>query len=155
MLNERMRDLLGGLLLLVLGLFVAWYAMANYNTGTFRRMGPGMFPVGAGLVLATLGLLIAAPAVLVKGPALDDAPDRPRVQVLSVVCVLASVICFALALSRFGLFPAIALLVTVASMAGTDRRPLRLIILIPALCAVAWLVFRFSLNLPLTLFRWP
>lgn len=160
MLSARLREMLGGVLLIALGLFVAWYAHGNFAIGTFRRMGPGMFPMGAGLVLAFLGLLIAGPAALARGgdgggDGVGRAPGDPRFQPVAVLCVLAGIIGFALILPRFGLFPAIAALVAISSLAGTDRRPFRLLVLIVALWGVAWAVFRLGLNLPLTLFRWP
>lgn len=52
------RGILGGLILLSLGLFVAWYTQQSYAIGTMRRMGPGFVPLILGWTLAGLGLLI-------------------------------------------------------------------------------------------------
>jgi hypothetical protein len=56
MLSRDYRDIVGGLLLVVLGLGFSWYAAEHYDLGSLRRMGPGMFPTVLGVALACLGL---------------------------------------------------------------------------------------------------
>ena len=55
-------DLLGGGAMVALGLAVAAYSAAHYDTGTLRRMGPGFLPLGLGVMLAIFGAIIALPA---------------------------------------------------------------------------------------------
>ena len=151
-LDGKQRDLVGGALLVLLGAFVAWYAHEHYTLGTLRRMGPGMFPFGAGLVLAALGVLVMLPALLRPRGLPEDPPEPFRI--VPGLIILAGVIAFALLVRPLGFIPAVLGLVVIVAFAGTDRRPVRILVLAIALCFVAWGVFRLGLNLPLTMFRW-
>lgn len=152
MLDGRQRDLVGGALLAAFGAFVAWYAQEHYALGTLRRMGPGMFPFGAGLALAGMGVLVMLPALLRPRGLPEDGPAGFRV--LPAAIILAGMLAFALLVRPLGFIPAILGLVVIVTFAGTDRNPLRIALLAVVLCLIAWGVFRLGLNLPLTMFRW-
>ncbi|WP_040485996.1 tripartite tricarboxylate transporter TctB family protein [Lutibaculum baratangense] len=142
-------DIVGGLLLIAAGLFVASYAYGHYDIGSVRRMGPGMFPMGAGAILAVLGVFVALPAVFRRSDGWRPLYLRPA----AAVCL--GVISFALMVRPFGLVPAILVLNVVSSLAVRKPRPLQIAVTGIALCVVAYLIFHLALHLPLTLFRWP
>lgn len=148
MLSRDYRDVAGGLLLVALGLWVAWYARAYYEMGTLRRMGPGMFPAAMGLILAGFGLGIAIPALFRKG-------ERVYPEFATAFFVTLGVAAFALLIKPFGLIPAILGVVILSSLAELKIRPLSLAVLCVSLCLIAWLTFRVALGLPLPMARWP
>ena len=142
------RDMVGGGLLVVAGLGFAWYGHANYAMGSIRHMGPAMFPVALGVMLAGLGLALLIPALFRPGP-------RADIRVWSPLFVLAGVSTFALTIRPFGLLPAIAATVVVSSMAELKVRPFSLAMLTLFLCVLSWLVFRVGLGMRLPLANWP
>jgi hypothetical protein len=142
------RDIAAGGFFLVVGGAAALYAMTHYAMGSLRNIGPGMFPTGAGIVVAVLGLAILAPA-------LSRAGQRPVVEFDVAAAVLASVAAFAVALPLFGLVPATLVLVVVSRLADRRARPGGTLALAAGLSALAWGVFVLALGVPLTAFRWP
>ncbi len=56
------RDLIAGALIAMTGGLIAAQAGLSYDLGTLRRMGPGMFPFGLGLLMVGLGVVIAGTA---------------------------------------------------------------------------------------------
>lgn len=148
MLSRDYRDIVGGLVLTVFGLWVAWYANEYYDLGRFRRMGPGMFPVLLGLVLAAFGVMIALPAFFRSG-------RRPDIRVWTPIFVTAGVAGFALTIKPFGLIPAIIAVTVISSLAELRVRPVSLALLCAALSLISFLIFRVALGLPMPMFRWP
>lgn len=148
MLSRDYRDIIGGAILLVFGLWVAWYAGQHYETGTFRRMGPGMFPMILGLVLAGFGIAVAIPAFFRTGTKLE-------IRLWTPLFVLLGVASFALLVRPFGLFPAIVSVTVISSLAELRFRPVTLVLLSAALCMMVWLIFRVGLGLPMAMYRWP
>ncbi|WP_417723791.1 tripartite tricarboxylate transporter TctB family protein [Salipiger sp.] len=146
------KDMLGGALLFAAGLWVTLYCVAHYDLGSLRRMGTGAYPALAGSILALLGLAIALPPLL-RG----DRPTRFALPPLRAsAAVLGAVLAFALLVRPFGLFPAIAALVSLSSLAGEERpTPGTLAAMIAALCLLAWLVFGLGLSLGLHMLDWP
>lgn len=142
------RDVLAGGLLVCAGVFVALYAFQHYALGTFNQMGPGMFPVGLGVVLALIGVAILISALLRPGPELT-ADIRP------FVAVIAGMIAFVLAVDVLGMVPAIMLLVVAAAAAESAFRPLPALILGAALATIAVMIFRVGLGVPIEPLRWP
>lgn len=148
MLSRDYRDIVGGILLVALGLAFSSYAAANYDLGTLRRMGPGMFPTALGIVLAGFGLVIAIPAFFRPGVI-------PEIRVWTPIFVLTGVAAFAMTIRPFGLIPAVLSVVVISSFAELRFKPVSLTILTTSLCLIAWLVFRVGLGLPVEMFRWP
>ena len=148
MASRDTRDIVGGLLLLAGGMAFSWYAAASYDLGTLRRLGPGAFPAGLGIVLAIFGMALVVPALCRPGAKL-------QVRVWTPIFVLSGVAAFALALRPLGLIPAVVLVVVISSFAELRIRPVSLAIMCTVLCLVAWLVFVVALRIPVPLFRWP
>ncbi|MGE0747767.1 MAG: tripartite tricarboxylate transporter TctB family protein [Rhodospirillales bacterium] len=142
------RDVVAGGVLVVVGLSAALYATENYATGALRRMGPGMFPMMLGYLLAALGALILAPA-LFRGGAMP-APDwRP------LVAILLGISAFAVIVERYGMVPAIVGLTACVVFADGRPRVLRSLVLAGVLSAIAFVVFQLALDIPLPAYRWP
>lgn len=148
MLKHDYRDMAGGGILLLCGGFMAINAMANYELGTLQRMGPGMFPLGLGLLMAGFGVALGVMAWFRSGP-------MPDIRIWSPLFVLLGIAGFALAVRPLGLIPAILAVTIISSFAELKVRPLSLAILCLVLCVMAWLVFRVALGLPLVMIRWP
>lgn len=137
-----------GAILMAAGLFFAWYSAENYNLGTLRRIGPGMFPMGLGVALAGLGLAIAIVAP-------DRRQRRPEFDLRVAAAVVAAILTFGLLVGWIGLVPAIIGTVAVGSLAESPFRPVSVILLGAGLCVLSWLIFRVGLGLPMPLLRWP
>ena len=146
---EDKRDFLGGLLLIAGGLFIAIYAYTHYALGSLQRMGPGMFPFGAGLIMAVLGALVVVPAFL-----RSDGEGWGKVPFRSLLFILVSVVAFGLVIPRFGLAPAIVVLVLVSSLADRRSNFRHVVAVAIVMIIMSYLIFIVGLNLPLTLFRW-
>ncbi len=142
------RDLIAGLLLVVLGLFFALYGHANYPLGELRRMGPGFFPIALGYVLAALGLLIVLPALRPTADALDRFAFRP------FFTVLVAIAAFAVAVPRFGMIPATILLTLISAFAEFRFVVVRTLLLAIALSLMAVLIFTYGLGVPIPAVRW-
>lgn len=142
------RDIIGGLVLVALGLSAAFYSGQSYGLGTLRSMGPGMFPLGIGVLLAFFGATIAIGAVFRPGP-------KVEFDLSGAFFVLAGVASFALLVRHLGLVPAIVATVVISSMAAPRFKPVSVAVLSVFLCVGAWLIFRVGLGLPLPIFRFP
>lgn len=150
--DDARKDIIGGALLIAIGAAIAAHCYVSYDLGSLRRMGTGFYPMLAAMLLALLGAAIALPPVL-RGARPGGIPLPPM---RATILVLAAVASFALLCRPFGLFPAIAVLVVLASLASTDRTsPHAIVLMIAILCALAWAVFGLGLPLGLRMFAWP
>lgn len=144
--NRDLTDIIAGGLLVAIGLFAFFYA-DRYQFGTLNRMGPGFFPVVLGGLLAFLGALIAIPALFRAGHA-------PKVEWLSLLLVLGSVVVFALLLRPLGVILATMGSVFVASLAEPNWTLRGRLILSAAIAAVTWLIFIAGLGMLLPVWPW-
>ncbi len=145
--NRDIRDVVGGLAMMALGVFVGWYAYSEYEIGQLNRMGPGFFPVWLGGILAVLGFFIALPAFFRKGRALS-------VDIKTLVFVTASIVVFASLLKVLGILITTFIAVMISSMAkgGVSWKARVLVAL--GISATTWLVFIFGLGMILPVFPW-
>lgn len=146
--ERDVRDLISGAVLALGGAAFALYAYAHYAIGTVRNMGPGLFPLALGILLAVLGALIVLGALVRKG-------EFPKVDLWTPLLVLLSVGAFALTVDRFGLLPAIVVTTVVASLAELRIRIVSTLALCIGLSVFAWLVFGQGLGLSIPLWRLP
>lgn len=145
------RDIIGGSVLALIGLFAALNAGMNYELGTIMRMGPGMFPMGLGVILLAFGILIIIPA-------LSRAGELPDVDYRQAVWILGSILVFAVTIRPIGLVPAILLQTVMCRQAEDDSHRLnwwQTGVLAASLALLAVLVFPIGLGVPLNLFAWP
>jgi hypothetical protein len=120
---------------------------SQYRVGDMHRMGPAMFPILVGALLAGLGAIIALRGLLVHGEPVPPFYARP----LGVS--LAAIVLFALALKWLGLIAAVTVLVLVGAYAARDVRPLENVVLAAVMVLFSVAVFVWLLGLPLPL--WP
>jgi len=139
-------DLGWGAALALTGLAVAGYAWASYDMGSLRRMGPGLFPVTLGLLLAGLGALIAMPAM--------SRPGRFRPFAWpETIAVVTALLVFGLALDRLGILLTTALTVLIASSVAPRGGLGWRLVLSAVVTARVWVVFLRGLNMSLPV--WP
>lgn len=141
-------DMLGGILLIVLGAGVTFVACQYYPLGTLARMGPGMFPAGIGVVLSLFGVILALQAFRRSGDPVD-------LRIISPLFVLGGIALFAILVRPFGLIPALVALIFVSSLAELKPRLWQTAQLALGLCILAPLVFKLGLGLPIPLVEWP
>lgn len=142
------RDILGGGLLILIGLFVGINALINYDIGTMRHLGPGMFPAWLGFILAGIGGLILVLGLL--GPGERIEPDYRQ-----FVAVILGLVAFAFTVGLFGMIPAVVVLTIGAVLADNKLGIIGTAILAAALSIIALLIFRVGLSITLELFKWP
>jgi hypothetical protein len=140
-------DLIGGGVLLAFGLWFLWHAQTHYSFGEMRRMGPGAFPAGLGVLVSVFGLLIMIPAWFRPG-------EMPMPAVRPLLAIIAGGLSFAWLIEPAGLVPATVALVFIVSLAERELRWQRTAILAVALSIMAVLVFSKGLGIPVPAFRW-
>jgi len=148
MYTHNYRDVVGGGLLVLIGLFVGIYATTEYDLGTWRHLGPGMFPAWLGFVLAGIGGVILVLGLLSPGERIE--PDYRQ-----FAAVIAGLIAFAFAVNLFGMIPAVVVLTIGAVLADNKLGVIGTAILAAALSIIAVLIFRVGLSIPLELIKWP
>ncbi|MFV0383137.1 tripartite tricarboxylate transporter TctB family protein [Paracoccus sp. (in: a-proteobacteria)] len=145
--GKRQSEMIGGMSLVVFGTAVAFYALANYQLGTLRQIGPGFLPVVLGAALAVLGLMIA----WVARPA--QIAGVRRIRPGNVAAITASVIAFALLIERAGYVAAVFATVLIATQPW-DRGgwPLRMSI---AAAAAGFVGLIFDMGLGMSIHAFP
>ncbi len=142
------RDITAGALILLFGALFAAYAVVNYELGSVRRLGPGAFPMGVGVILIGLGALIALPALFRSG-------SFTRIAMRPSIAVLAGLIAFAVTVRPLGLLPAIAALVVLSSYGERQPNLKAIAGVCVVLSALVYGVFSVALGLPFTMLKWP
>jgi len=145
MVKRNYGDIIGGALISAFGLFVAIYS-TRYGMGTLQQMGPGYFPRALGYLLIFLGVMVAVPGFYRTGA-------MPRFQLRSFVCIIASLIFFALTLRTLGLVVATSGTVIIASYASSQLTLLARGLLSVAVTAITYVVFISGLQMILPI--WP
>ena len=140
------KDFWAGLIFIAIG--VAFVALASqYRIGTMHRMGPAMFPILVGALLAVLGAVIALRAFVL------DGEGMPRFYARPIGVSLLAIVLFGAAPQWLGLVAAVAALVLVGAYAARDVRPLENVALAAVMILFSVAVFVWLLGLPLPL--WP
>ena len=140
------KDLWAGLIFGAIG--GAFILLASqYRLGTMHRMGPAMFPILVGALLAVLGAVIA-----LRSFVLDGEPV-PRFYARPIGISLLAIVLFGAALQWLGLVAAVAVLVLVGAYAARDVRLLENVALAAVMILFSVAVFVWLLGLPLPLWR--
>ncbi len=140
------KDFWSGLIFIAIA--SGFIALAHpYGIGNMHRMGPALFPIIIGTLLAGLGLIIAGRAFVIEGPPVPRFFARP------ILVSLLAMVLFGIALQWLGLIAAIAALVFVGSLASRESRILPTAALAAALIVFSVGIFVFVLGLPIPL--WP
>ena len=145
MTSRDIRDMVGGLLLIALGLFAAFYG-ERYELGSLQRMGPGYFPVALGVILAILGVFVFVPALFRQG-------TKIQIQWKSLVWVIISLLIFALLLDVLGLLITCVLTVIAASM-PSDLTWKPKVILGVCVALITYGIFSFGLGMLMPVWPW-
>jgi hypothetical protein len=144
------KDLIGGAILIALGIFAAIFAAMTLEIGSPARMGPGLFPIALGVLLAIFGTLILVRALILRGNF-----ELPHFETRPFLAITAASASFALTIETFGVVPAIIVLTLVARLADERIGFLRPLILGCILALMATLIFHVGLELPIYPFLWP
>jgi hypothetical protein len=142
------RDLVGGGALIALGLFVSAYSYQTMPLGTVSRMGPGLMPFSLGWLLAIFGCIIGLAGLTTRVP-IERFAWRP------FACVIGAILVFSVLARPFGMVPAVASVLAIASLAELKITKLQFLSLVIALPTLCYLAFSVGLGVPLPLFRWP
>lgn len=148
---EDKADLAAGLLVALLGAAVAVYAASSYDLGTLRRMGPGMFPMGLGMLMGALGLLLALGAARRSRGPLTLPRERIAVEFRSAALATAGVIAFGLLIRPAGLILAVLAVVIIPAFADRKNRPVTVMVLALSMVALSVAIFSWLLGLPIPL----
>jgi hypothetical protein len=146
--HKDQADIIGGSALVVIGLMAAAHSYLTLRMGSPARMGPGTFPFAIGVLLAGLGGAVLLPAFFRSG-----TMDRPDWRSLAAVSL--SLLSFSLVISWFGLLPAIVVSAFTASRADRKLSMSSVAMIVLALSAAAFLIFRLSLGLSIPFLKWP
>lgn len=152
MADRNYSEIVPGVVIALFGAIVAIYAAQHYTIGTLQRMGPGMFPMALGVLIAGLGSIQALTGWVNSGlPRVD-----PRtIQWRAALFILAGVIVFSLLIRTAGLIPGVIGVVGISAFADKGARAIPVIILSVILCAIAWLIFSLGLGMHFKLIGWP
>ena len=142
------RDIVTGTFFVLCGASAAAYAALHYDLGSFRAMGPGMFPTLAGTVVAIFGLGILVPALFTAG-------EKPDFDLRSAVAVLAAVAAFAATAEPFGLVPATFLRTGISVLADGRATIWSVLVLSAILIFLSYAIFYWGLGIQLYAWRWP
>ena len=146
---KSQKDFWSGLMFLATGLGFAWGA-TFYSFGTSARPGPGYFPLGLGLILATLGAITLFEAMTIET---EDGEPVGAFAWKPLITILLSVLVFGLVLPRIGMALTIPILVAIASLAGDTYHWRDVLISAVVLTVGSWLIFILGLKLVIPV--WP
>ncbi|MFW8565322.1 tripartite tricarboxylate transporter TctB family protein [Orrella sp. 11846] len=146
MTSKDYRDILGGLLMILIGAFAAIYGQ-KYQIGQLQRMGPGFFPVVLGIILAGLGVFIAIPAFFRTGTII-------RIDWKSLIWCTIGVVAFGLLLDSTGLIISSIAMIIFSSIPGVDMTWKSRILLSIAVAFITWLIFIFGLGMVIPVWPW-
>jgi hypothetical protein len=141
----RGKDLWAGLMLIATGM-AAIVIARDYPFGTSLRMGPGYFPAILGGLLILFGLYLAVAGLRTAEKIEGKWPWR------ALIVLPLSFVLFGVLMDRAGFVPALAVLVFGSAAAGTDFRPIEVVLLTVALTAFSVALFIWGLGLPYPLF---
>jgi hypothetical protein len=145
--HRPIKDVLAGVTFIGFGVAFAIGA-TTYPIGSAARMGPGLFPLLVGGLLAVLG------AIIVIKPALEQDGDTGPLTAPAwrgAALALGAIIVFGLTVRGLGLLPAIFLTALLASLASRLTSPLMALGMAVGLTVLSYLIFvvGLQLNLPL------
>lgn len=144
------KDVLAGLLFASIGAFALW-GSRNLPIGSTSEMHAGFIPHVLAYCLIGLGGLIGA------GGMVANAEPVARGRLRPLVAILLAIVAFALLLKVSGLFLAVVASVLLASLSNTRLRRTELLVTTIVLLAIAILVFRYALHMPIPVISgiWP
>ena len=154
---KSQKDFFSGLMFLAIGIAFAWGA-TTYSVGSGARMGPGYFPLMLGIVMAVLGAAIAFSALVIEtvgGDRIGRWAWKPLVLILGANIVFGVLLVGvrSLGIPAMGLIVGIYAMVFIASLAGSNFKPVPVFVLATALAVGCYLAFIVLLKLQMPV--WP
>ena len=140
-LNFSSRDIVCGLLFILIGLFFAIQAY-GLDLGTAFRMGPGYFPLVLAGILVILGVV-----VIIQGTQIEHEPMGP-IAWRGLLFILPAPIFFGLTVRGLGFVPSLFFTGLLAAFASTKMRPGMALLLVGGLTLFSVIVFSYALGLP-------
>lgn len=147
------RDVCAGGLMALIGAGVAYDSAHYYDLGSLTHMGPGMFPLMIGAVLACIGVVMVAAALATAPSPVDHIAPRRR-EWRGWFCILAGPVLFILFGLGFGMAPATFMCVFVSALGDRTATLWGSAILAVAITGPGCLLFSYVLQLPFPIFRW-
>ncbi|MBS0321173.1 MAG: tripartite tricarboxylate transporter TctB family protein [Proteobacteria bacterium] len=147
------KDVVGGILMIAIGIWVTIQSH-QYPAGTMSRMGPGFFPTALGVIMILLGIAITAVGVLARRtkPAVAEKQLPPEWKAWTLISL--SIVAFIVFARYGGLIPATFAITFISAFADRDNTWKSALVLALGMCAIAWIVFWWALQLQLPLFQW-
>ena len=142
-----MRDVIAGLILLVIAVVAAWQGSA-LTVGTPRHIGPGMVPMVLSALIALIGIVLVGIGVRKGGAQRDRWPLR------GPVFILGAAVVFGLAIRPLGLAAAGPLLVVVGALASEETRYFEVVLFAAGMTVFCVVLFKYLLSLPIPLAPW-
>ncbi|EYD78393.1 Tricarboxylate transport protein TctB [Rubellimicrobium mesophilum DSM 19309] len=127
---------------------------AGYGFGTPLRLGAGVFPLAAAILLALVGASLIVQSLRAsrdRHPLAVGGLTFHRSDARSLVFIALALVFAALTLHRLGLGIAVPGAVLIASLASRELRPLQALILAAALTAFTYTIFVAGLGVRLPL----
>lgn len=145
MIKLNRKDLVGGIVIIALGIFILVHAV-GFGLGSASRMGPGYVPALLGVAMILLGSIMAW-----NSPSADA--QIPPIAWRPVAAVTGGMSVFALSAQTVGLIPAVIFLVTLASLGDRSSRLLKTAVLAISVAIGMWLIFVVGLKVAIPAFR--
>jgi putative tricarboxylic transport membrane protein len=142
-----MRNVIAGLILLVMASIGAWQGSA-LTVGTPRHLGPGMVPLVLSASIAVIAVILVGIGIREGGVYRDRWPLR------GPVFILGAAVVFGLAVRPLGLAVAGPLLVIVGAFASEETRWLEVILFALGMTVFCVVLFKYLLSLPIPLAPW-
>lgn len=146
--RDTLISLIGPLVMLAAGLTFAIGSVATLDLGSFRRMGPGAFPMLVGGILSVLAIMSVLQGL--RAPI-----ETERADPIAVLGVFAGVSAFAFLTPLLGVLPATAIAVFATGSAIPGFRWLPRLALAIGVSVGVWLIFVQGLGMPFVAVRWP
>jgi len=140
------KDFWSGLFFIAVGTFFIVVA-SGYRIGDMHRLGPGMFPILTGSLMALLGVVLAGRSLVIDGEPVARLHGRP------IGIGLLGIVVFGLLLRPAGLVLSIIALVCVSALAGKQFKAVETLILAVILAGLSVVVFVWIVGMELPL--WP
>ena len=142
-----MRDVIAGLILLVIAAVAAWQG-STLPLGTPRHPGPGMVPLVLSASIALIGVILVGLGVR------HTRTYRERWPLRGPVFILGSAVVFGLAIRPLGLAVAGPLVVIVGAFASEETRWLEVLLFAVGMTIFCIVLFKYLLSLPIPLAPW-
>lgn len=142
------KDFWAGLAISIASLATGIYCYSNYEMGTIRNAGPGLFPVAVCVVLTVLGIVL-----LITG--IRQAREPIVVEWRPLFFITLAMAVFPLTIQSIGLIGSITATTFTASMAARDFRPVASVIQGVLIAGASYLIFVIGLRLPVPAFLLP